>query len=260
MLNEIVDINHKKVSDKIKDFIRKKVEEASANGVVIGLSGGLDSTVTCYLAKEAIGPEKVLALIMPNSNLKDSLEDAKDAEMIAKDLRISYKKIDIAPKLEEILKDLPKEKVAAGNLSARLRMSLLYYYANLSNRLVIGTGDKSEFLIGYFTKYGDGGADFLPIADLYKLQVRELAKYLSIPQKIIQKSSSPRLWDEHEAEGEIGLKYEEIDQILYCMIEKNMNTKEIKSKLNLDERRIDKVISMVEKSEHKRRIPEICIL
>ncbi|MCW1296628.1 MAG: NAD+ synthase [Candidatus Parvarchaeota archaeon] len=260
MLNEIKNIDYKKVSFKIENFIRKKVEESGTDGVVIGLSGGLDSTVTCYLAHKALSSERILALIMPDSRLKDSLDDAKDAEFIARNLNLTHKIIDIAPKLEEILKELPRDKIAIGNSSARLRMLILYHHANSMNRLVLGTGDKSEILIGYFTKYGDGGVDILPIGDLYKTQVRELGRYLGIPESILQKQSSPRLWEGHQAEEEIGLNYDEIDQILYCFFEKGMKNTEISSKLKIEKWKVEKVLRMNKMSEHKRKTPEVCQL
>ncbi|MCD6095129.1 MAG: NAD(+) synthase, partial [Thermoprotei archaeon] len=146
---------------------------------------------------------------------------------------------------------------ANGNLKARIRMCLLYYYANVNNALVIGSSDKSEILIGYFTKYGDGGVDLLPIGDLYKTQVRQLAIGLGVPKKIAYKPSSPRLWPGHMAEDELGLSYEEIDIILYAYHDLGLSEDEIVQRCNVSADKVKRVISMVRNSEHKRKMPPI---
>ncbi|WP_320416730.1 NAD(+) synthase [Candidatus Nitrosotenuis chungbukensis] len=148
----------------------------------------------------------------------------------------------------------PEEK-SLGNLRARIRATLLYYHANLKNYLVIGSSDKSEQLIGYFTKFGDGSADVLPIASLYKTQIRLLAKHLGVKESIIQKKSSPHLWKGHIAEDEIGASYEEIDSILYCMTDKNMPLDDIQKMTQIEKDKIEKIHQLYKKSEHKRIMP-----
>jgi NAD+ synthase len=140
---------------------------------------------------------------------------------------------------------------------ARIRMNILYYYANIKGYIVGGTSDKSELQIGYFTKWGDGAADILPIADLYKTQVRALAKYLGIPRAIVEKKSSPRLWLNHLAEDEIGLGYETIDPILYLLVDRKLKPREVAKKLGTPAKKIDKVYGMIETSLHKRNMPAI---
>jgi NAD+ synthase len=150
------------------------------------------------------------------------------------------------------LNNLPKDKQSGGNISARLRMALLYHFAGIGNLLVLGTSDKSELLIGYFTKFGDGGADILPLGGLYKGQVKLLGKQLRLSEQILNQPSSPRFWKGHVAEKEIGLSYREIDTILQCYLKNDLNNcKQSKSKIKL-------VTDMIRKSKHKREQIPIC--
>jgi NAD+ synthase len=152
---------------------------------------------------------------------------------------------------------LEPEDRALGNLRARIRMNILYYYANLKNLMVLGSSDKSEFNIGYFTKFGDGAADLLPIVSLYKTQVREIAKYLEIDEEIISKKSSPHLWPNHEAEHEIGVEYGEIDVILYCILELKLPIEEVIKVSEISEEKVQKIYQLYKKSRHKRITAEI---
>ena len=220
------------------------------------MSGGIDSSLTTVLAVKALGNQQVFGLLLPDSSITPK-SDTIDAIELSKSLKIKYKVIELNKIKEQLLNGLPRNKMARANLLVRLRMSLLYYYATTMNRLVLGTGDKSEMMLGYFTKYGDGGADLFPIADLYKTEVRSLAKYLDLPEKIIHKKSSARLWKGQTAEGEIGIKYEEIDKILYHL-ENNIPFSTSPTKLN--ENNISKIKSMLEKNEHKQNMPPICQL
>ena len=147
---------------------------------------------------------------------------------------------------------LEPNKKSRGNLRARVRTNILYYYANSKNYLVLGSSDKSEHLIGYFTKFGDGAADLTPIISLYKLQIREIAKYLGVPDNIISKKSSPHLWGDHEAEEELGVSYEEIDSILYCLVEKKLSVDETAKITQIDNSTIEKIYELNRNSEHKR--------
>ena len=133
---------------------------------------------------------------------------------------------------------------------------MLYYYANIKNYLVLGSSDKSEYLIGYFTKFGDGASDLTPISSLYKLQVREIAKYLKIPENIISKRSSPHLWKNHEAEKELGTQYEEVDPILYCLFEKKLSIKETSEITKIEREVVEKIYELNINSEHKRLLAQ----
>ena len=212
--------NKTELVEKICSWFREVVNQAKAEGVVIGLSGGIDSSVVACLAKKALG-EKVLGVIMP---CYSSAVDEDYARLIAKMLKIKIKRVSLNSIYDSILGVLPGgKKMALANLKPRLRMLILYYFANSLNYLVAGTGNKSEVLIGYFTKYGDGGCDILPLGDLLKTEVRELAKELRIPREIIERVPSAGLWENQTDEGEIGITYEELDGIIMA-IESNQKS------------------------------------
>jgi NAD+ synthase len=244
---------------RIIAFVKRKVEESQADGAVLGISGGIDSAVTAYLCVEALGSRRVTGLIMPDLRATPG-EDVKDAKLVASELCIEAKEIDVAPIHKAYLKSLESNRLAEGNLRARIRMSLLYYHANLMNRLVIGTGDRSELLLGYFTKYGDGGVDVLPIADLYKTEVRRLGEALGINRRIVAKRSSPRLWPGHIAESEIGMSYEAIDRLFKLRFEERLEVPAIAAKMKLNRAKVELILAKYQASEHKRQMPEICKL
>lgn len=244
---------------RIVAFIKRKVEESQADGAVLGISGGIDSAVTAYLCVEALGSRRVTGLIMPDLRATPD-KDVEDAKLVASELCIETKEIDVAPIHKAYMKSLESNRLAEGNLRARIRMSLLYYHANLTNRLVIGTGDRSELLLGYFTKYGDGGVDVLPIADLYKTEVRRLGEGLGINRRIVAKRSSPRLWPGHIAESEIGMSYEAIDRLFKLRLEEGLEIPEIAARMKLDRAKVELILAKYQASEHKRQMPEICKL
>jgi len=257
---DFLKIDCKKVFDLITDFIRTKTEEAKAKGVVMGLSGGTDSTVTAKLAVEALGKDNVLVLIMPE--IESNPEDIRDAVEYAEMLGLNYKRIEITRIIESILESCGDNyysapKIAKGNVKARARMVILYYFANKMNKLVLGAGDKSEILLGYFTKYGDGGVDLLPLGDLFKSQVRLLGDFLELPEKLVWKPPSPGLWPGHKAAEELGATYGVIDPILY-LFERGRSSDEIAKELRIKKSLVNRIIQMVRKSEHKRRMPPIC--
>lgn len=231
---------------EIINWIREQVKESSAKGIVFGLSGGLDSTVIAYLCKSAVG-ENLIGLILPCHSSKNDIEDAK---FIAKKFDIKTIFIDLSDIHNEFLKILPKgNKISHANLKSRLRMTTLYYFANKLNYLVVGSGNKSELSIGYFTKYGDGGVDILPIGDLLKTDVQNLAEQIGVPQRIIKKKPSAGLWKGQTNEGEIGITYSELDKILKAIEKKNIK-KFPKYKSN-------KIKNLIKISSHKREIPRI---
>lgn len=251
------ELDFKEVKEKLKSFIRRKVDEAQADGVVVGLSGGIDSAVTAYISVEALGSRRVLGVIMPDLRVTPD-EDISDAKILANELSIESKTIDIAPIHSIFMKSFQQNRLAEGNLRARIRMTALYYLANSLNKLVAGTGDRSELLLGYFTKYGDGGVDILPLADLYKTDVRKLGEVLGVNRTVIAKKSSPRLWPGQFAETEIGLPYDIIDEILRLRFDDNIETKQLSSILNVPQADVEKIVSRYDISAHKRELPEIC--
>lgn len=250
LLIEIKNIDYSSITKKIEDFLRNQVEINKTSGLILGLSGGIDSAVITYLCARAL-KEKMLVLVMPDSKISPK-EETEAALKIIDDLGLDYKLLDINLIVKEYSKYIEPNEYALGNLRARVRANILYYYANVKNLLVVGSSDKSEFLIGYFTKFGDGSADILPIVSLYKTQVRELARFLGVSESIIKKKSSPNLWKGHIAEEEIGAKYEEIDSILYCLIEKKLSIQETSQLTNIEKDTVEKIYQMYKSSEHKR--------
>ena len=233
--------------NKIINWIRKQIKQAGAKGIVLGLSGGVDSSVVAALVKEAVGRNRVLALILPCYSQRQDLEDAR---LVAKKLRLKTKTVDLSRIYDNLIKILPKAgNLAKANLKPRLRMLTLYYFANKLNYLVCGTGNKSEIMVGYFTKHGDGATDILPIGGLLKRQVRELAQELGIPKHIITKPPTAGLWPGQTDEGEMGITYPELDDIL-DRIEK-------KKRQILSQDKVKKVKEMIKRSEHKRQGPKI---
>jgi len=236
------------IKQKIINWIKKELKDSGAEGLVVGLSGGVDSSVVAALAKEAAGEKNTLGLIMP---CHSSLADFEDARSMAKKLGIKIRVVDLSEIFDRLVKILPRAgRIAMGNLKPRLRMMVLYYFANRLNYLVCGTGNKSELMMGYFTKYGDGGVDILPLGDLLKREVRMLAQDLGIPDSIIYKTPSAGLWANQTDEDEMGITYDELDEALERL--------ENRKRSLLAEKKIEKIKSILKKSEHKRQMPRIC--
>lgn len=238
--------------DKIVAWIRKQVATAGAKGCVFGLSGGVDSAVVGALCKKAC-PENVLGLLMPCFSRE---EDLKHALQVAEEFSILTKQVDLDAALAALyqafegkLYDGRPGELAVANIKPRLRMIALYYFANQHNYLVVGTGNKSEAVMGYFTKYGDGGVDILPLGGLLKFQVKKLAKELGIPQEIINKTPSAGLWPGQTDEGEMGMTYTELDKIILGMAKNDLS--------GLDAKLIRKVKQNLTASGHKRSPPPV---
>ncbi|HOO04002.1 MAG TPA: NAD+ synthase [Methanomassiliicoccales archaeon] len=200
--------------ETITDFIQTQVREAGASGVVIGLSGGIDSAVVTKLCVDALGGDKVLNVFMPSPSTPT--QDLRDVQGMSRAWGTTLLVYDIEQLLRTYHKIMPgsQSKEVSGNLIARIRMTILYAHANMEGRLVMGTGNKSELLMGYFTKYGDGGADLMPIGDLYKTEVRELARVIGVPEGIIAKEPSAGLWEGQTDESEMGIAYDDLDRVL----------------------------------------------
>ncbi len=254
IINEIQEQDYSKITSRIEKFLAGKIEKNNSKGVILGLSGGIDSAVLAYICKRNL-KEKTLAIIMPDTEITPKSETEDALKMISL-TGIEYKLIDINPIVKEYSMYLEPNAKSKGNLRARIRTNILYYYANSKNYLVLGSSDKSEHMIGYFTKHGDGASDITPIISLYKLQVREIAKYLGVPENIISKKSSPHLWKDHEAENELGITYEEIDSILYCLFEKKLSVEETEKVILIDKSKIEKIQELNTKSEHKRLLAQ----
>lgn len=231
---------------KIVSWLKKQLPPAK--GIVMGLSGGIDSAVVVALAREAVGKSRLLALVLPIHSHRRDLEDAK---LVARRLGIKTKTIDLSNIYDNLRKILPPAgSLAQANLKPRLRMLVLYYFANKLNYLVCGTGNKSELMVGYFTKHGDGATDILPIGDLLKIQVRKLAQELDIPERIINKPPTAGLWPGQTDEGEMGIAYLELDDILARL--------ERRQRQILPQAKVARVRQMIKRSEHKRQGPRVC--
>lgn len=244
------------VAHDISTWVWKKATWSPADGIVVGLSGGLDSAVTAALCVKAVGENNVRGVLMPSDVTPD--EDMRDARDLADQLGISPTTHPVQGAVDAINASgtvPPEDKVTLGNIAARARMTILYMYANMDNYLVAGTGNKSELAIGYFTKYGDGACDILPIADLYKTEVRRLAEFLDIPDAIIDKEPSAGLWEGQTDEDEIGVPYETLDKILRGIELKYPTDKiadEVDARLSFI---TGNVMAKMYMSEHKRKMP-----
>jgi NAD+ synthase len=242
---------------RIKRFIKDYIEKTKVKGIVIGLSGGIDSATTSALAALAIGGHKVTALNMPEEETHNET-DIQHTKKVAGKFGFKIETIDITPILEAYYKSLPiydpHDKLSKGNLKARTRMVCLYYYANHLGKIVCGSSDKSETMMGYFTKWGDVAADITPLMDLYKTQVRQLAAHIGIPLEIIAKPSTPQLWPGQLAEEELGIQYETLDLILLGL-ENFMSPEEIADQLKLPSKLVRDIRSRWLAREHKRRPP-----
>jgi len=245
----------RRIQQNIEEFLKNMVSQKKADGVVFGLSGGIDSVTVAYLAARVFG-KKALALVMPDSTVSPSSETG-DALKVIGELGLDYKLIDIDVIHKIYSNHLEPDERALGNLRARIRANIIYYYANLKNYLVLGTSNKSEYLIGYFTKFGDGSADILPIVKLYKTQIKKLAEFVGVPSNIVTKRSSPNLWKGHDAEEEIGIGYEKIDTILHCMVDKNYTLDEFMDGVTgISKKDVEKIYQMYQNTQHKRILPE----
>jgi NAD+ synthase len=252
------------INNSINTFIKNHVEIGNFNGVILGLSGGIDSSVVAYCATQALGNKRVLGLLLPDKEITLQ-KDLDDALKICTILNLNYKIIyinDIKDKFLEIVESTDN-KLVKGNLVSRIRMCILYYYANLLNRLVLGTSNKTELTMGYFTKFGDGANDLSPIGDLYKTQVKEFAQFLNIPDYIINKKSSARLWENQQTEDELGLSFEDLDSILVFINKSDKNESINLAYKNfplISKEKISDVLSLKKKNAHKITISSICNL
>lgn len=213
----------------------------------MGLSGGVDSSLAAVLAKKAVGRNRLLCLLLPCGS---SPQDWRDSQLMVRKFNLRSRTVNIKPVYDLLCKLLPPgNKKTVGNIKSRLRMLVLYHFANRMNYLVAGTGNKSEIMVGYFTKYGDGGVDILSLAGLFKKEVRRLAKEMGVPQGIIDKPPTAGLWVGQTDEGEMGISYNQLDDIL--------------SRLEANRRQtvpapiVAKVKRMIESSQHKRQVAAV---
>ncbi|MFA6035698.1 MAG: NAD+ synthase [Candidatus Micrarchaeia archaeon] len=253
-------MDYKSTARKISSGLAAYANDAGYENAVIGLSGGLDSSTTAYLAAEALGESHVFGVILPSAATRPA--DVEHALLVARQLGIDHYRFnisDIAHAVSTRIQGhglLPQDNMSTGNITARLRSIFLYNLAARRRALVLGTGDRSELLLGYFTKHGDGACDLLPIGSLYKTDVRKLAHALGVPSQIISKPSSPSLWSGQTAESELGASYEKIDEVLRLLFDKKLKPAAAAKKVRSREL-VDRVLLFHERSMHKRKMPPI---
>jgi len=256
-----------RIREQIVGDIQATVADANAEGVVVAMSGGIDSTLTAALAVEAVGNESVLGLGLP-CHMTDGVH-VSDAHTIADGMGIDFEEIQLRPLLEcfeeTVASELESTAAAderpnernheLGNATARLRMLTAYYAANRQSRVVLGTANRSERLLGYFTKYGDSAADIHPLGDCYKTEVRALAKHIGLPRRIITKEPTAGFWATQTDAGELGARYDVIDPLLYRFVEEGRPLEEAAAGLRLDRETAAEIASRYAETEHKRTVP-----
>ena len=255
--NKSLRMNTLEISKKIKEFISLEVRKSGLKGAIIAVSGGIDSALTLSLSVHALGPERVRAVTMPERDITPE-SDITDVMRLTDQYDVTCDVVEITPTLEALSGALPlydpSDRLATGNIRPRVRMIVSYHYANALNMMVVGSSNKTELMTGYFTKYGDGGVDLMPLGDLYKCQVRQLASHMGVPREIIDKTPTAGLWPGQSDEGEMGASYDDIDLIVWGY-EKGFSAQEIASGIDADQGLVESILARVERNEHKRRLP-----
>lgn len=245
------------VHDHLVDFIRDQTAAAGMETAVIGLSGGIDSTTTAHLAVEALGADNVHGLVMPGAVSRES--NMGDAELVAEMLEIPFDVVEINPLVDAFLGAFPEteaDRMAVGNLRARTRAVLNYLVANHEGSMVLGTGNRTEALVGYFTKYGDGAVDCNPLGNLYKQHVRQVAAHVGVPEELVDKTPTAGLWSGQTDEEELGIDYDTLDAILALSVDGPLSPAATVRLLDgVDETTVERVHGMYERSAHKRAAP-----
>jgi len=258
MMRTDLTINTDLATEILTAFIHSETTRAGFQKAVVGLSGGIDSALSCVLAAKALGPENVLAVRMPyRTSSTDSLEHA---QLIIDQFGVQSLTIPISDMADGLIKQFPEMgKTRQGNIMARCRMIVLYDQSNAFNGLVVGTSNKTEILLGYSTLYGDSASAFNPIGDLYKTQVRQLAAAVGIPEVIIQKAPSADLWANQTDEGELGFTYAEVDKLLYLLIDERYTPEECVED-GFAQDFVDTVVKRIRRYHFKRVLPPIAKL
>jgi NAD+ synthase len=248
-------INPAFIEKLLTKFIKEELGKFNFQKAVLGLSGGLDSSVTAFLCEKAIGAQNVLALVLPYG---ESFEkDVRDAEKVITILGINSRTINIKPMIDAYYSQIPtKNKIIKGNKMARERMSILYDFSSREKAMVMGTSNKTELLLGYGTIHGDMASGINPIGDLYKSQVRKLGQHLQVPEKILQKSPSAGFWPGQTDEKEIGIDYGKLDNILFQLVDLRKSKQEVIS-MGFSEKTVNQITEMIKNSEFKRKLPPI---
>ena len=248
-------LNYRKVHEDLVRFIRDEVHEVGFEKAVLGLSGGVDSSLCAYLASEALGNGNVYGINMPYRD--SSIDGIGDARRVASQLEIHFLSIEITPMIDSYFESFSDaDQIRRGNKMARERMSILYDQSVQLNALVLGSSNKTEILLGYGTIYGDMACAINPLGDLYKTQVWDLAGEVGVPKEIIEKAPSADLWQGQTDEEELGFSYGEVDQLLNLMIDNGLPQKELVRR-GFGEEFIERVMMRIQSSTYKRRMPKV---
>lgn len=255
-MNDLVLHLPRHAESTIRQFLAAHSLPPASEGVVVGLSGGIDSALCARLARDALGPDRVLGVLLPAAGFPEDLQ--RETERYADDLGIAHRTVPLSGLSEAFRTALPDvtDRITRGNTVARLRMAVLYALARDHHRLVMGTGNKSELLQGYFTKYGDGGVDLLPIGDLYKTQVRALAEALELPSAIRERPPSAGFWEGQTDEEELGTSYVDLDRVLFGL-EQLYGPEEIHERTGIPLDSVHRITERLTLTRHKRRSPPV---
>ena len=255
----LLDFDVQKTIEKIKDFIASEVKRSGLKGAIVAVSGGIDSAVTLGLTSLALGSENVHSITMPERDITPS-SDITGVMHLTSQYNVTCDVVEITSVVDVLSELLPlydkSHRISVGNLKPRIRMIISYYYANEMNRMVIGSSNKTELMTGYFTKYGDGASDLMPIADLYKFQVRKIANHLNIPKEIIEKIPPAGLWPGQTDEKELGIDYNTLDLVVHGY-DLKFDSKKISEQLQIEVSLVEDIINRIQRNEHKRRSPLI---
>lgn len=239
-------------------FIKSEVTRAGFERAVVGLSGGIDSALSCALAAEALGPENVLAVRMPYK--ASSPESLEHAQLVIEQFQVQSATIEITDMVDALLsRDPHMSNMRKGNIMARVRMIILYDQSEVFKGLVVGTGNKTEILLGYSTLWGDSASALNPIGDLYKAQVRQLSRAMGVPSVIVDKPPSADLWAGQTDEDELGFTYEDVDQLLYLLVDQRYSPEEC-VEAGFDQTFVEKVVTRIRRNQFKRMLPPIAKL
>lgn len=257
-VDELLEINTELARKILTSFLREEITRTGLQRGVVGVSGGVDSALSCYLAAEALGPENVLALRLPYK--QSSPDSLRHADRVIRATGVTSRTIDITPMVEPLFEQLPDiDDRRKGNVMARERMILLYDQSAAFGGLVVGTGNKTEIMLGYTTLYGDSACAVNPLGDLYKTQVRQLARAMGIPEEIVAKAPTADLWTGQTDEGELGFKYAEVDQLLYLLVDERYSPEEC-VQAGFAKRFVERVVEIVRRNQFKRVLPPIAKL
>jgi NAD+ synthase len=255
----MLSIDCSQMDARISNFIRNEVHATGRPKLVIALSGGIDSAVSCVLGVHAVGPENIIPALLPYGTLSE--EASKDAFLVVEQLHIPRENvvtIDIQPAVDTILQQIQDaDRVRRGNVMARVRMIYLYDLAKKHTALVLGTENKTEYFLGYFTRYGDEAADIEPIRSLYKTQVQQLGQYFQLPASILNKAPSAGLWSNQTDEQEFGFSYADVDKVLYYHFDQHVPLAEIEEQYEVPRSVIESVMAWVRAYDFKHHVPRV---